>query len=339
LAFPRSEAATPPSLAVQQHQSSGAKATVLTAKLANPKGYGRMIRNSEGKLIAIREQVDCTEAEAKVNEVNSGTYLFDTQSLFSALKNLNSNNKQGEFYLTDTLSAILSAGGSIESSLLADSNEMLGINDRLAASEVETLLQRRINESWMLRGVTMREPQSIWIDVRTQLAPDVTIERGCTLINTKVGEGTHLKPGCYIEDSVIGEQCVLGPYAHLRPGTVLKKKVKIGNFVELKKATMDEGSKASHLSYIGDAEVGKEVNIGCGFITCNYNGITKEKTIIEDNVFVGSDSQTVAPVTIGKGSYVASGTTVTKNVPPDSLVISRGRQTVRPGYAKRFQKK
>jgi bifunctional UDP-N-acetylglucosamine pyrophosphorylase/glucosamine-1-phosphate N-acetyltransferase len=148
-----------------------------------------------------------------------------------------------------------------------------------------------------------------------------------------------LKPGCYIEDSVIGEQCVLGPYAHLRPGTVLKKKVKIGNFVELKKATMDDGSKASHLSYIGDAEVGKEVNIGCGFITCNYNGITKEKTIIEDNVFVGSDSQTVAPVTIGKGSYVASGTTVTKNVPPDSLVISRGRQTVRPGYAKRFQKK
>jgi bifunctional UDP-N-acetylglucosamine pyrophosphorylase/glucosamine-1-phosphate N-acetyltransferase len=226
----------------------------------------------------------------------------------------------------------------------------------MALNLVEQKIQARINEEWMKKGVTIINPDSVRIDDRSHIAKDVTIEGPAVIINSRIGQGTqiemgcrivscqigvsnHIKQGCYLEKSVVEDEVVLGPYAHLRPESHLKSKVKIGNFVEIKKAIFDVESKASHLSYIGDAKIGKRVNLGCGFITCNYDGSPEQKTtLIEDDVFIGSDSQTVAPVTIGKGSYVASGSTVTDNVPPESLVLTRGKQITKPGYAKKYRK-
>jgi bifunctional UDP-N-acetylglucosamine pyrophosphorylase/glucosamine-1-phosphate N-acetyltransferase len=250
---------------------------------------------------------------------------------------------------------LVAQGRKVSAVVLEDATEMTGINDRRALWQVEKVLQARVNEDLMMKGVTLRDPGSTYIDNRSQIANDVTIEGGCYITRSKIGSGAYLesavrlnestvgertkiKQGSYLESSQIGAECSVGPYAHLRPGSVLEREVKIGNFVELKKSHMGEGSKASHLSYIGDAEVGKNVNLGCGFITCNYDGgPNKHKTIIEDDVFVGSDSQVVAPVRIGKGSYVASGSTITQDVPPDSLSLSRGRQTTKVGYASKLK--
>lgn len=338
---------------LETHRLAESSATVAVATLVNPQGYGRILRDGK-KLAAIREQADCSAEEKKINEVNSGLYCFELSSLFTALKGLGNKNAQGEFYLTDAVVKLTSAKGGVELFSIADADEMLGINDRLALADVEKKMQSRINTRWMLEGVAMRSPESIWIDSHTTFEKDVALEGPAALLNCKIGEGVHIEPGtrltrCYLgknarvkqgtygEDSQIGEGSSVGPYAHLRPGTTLGKKVKIGNFVEIKKATFGDGSKASHLSYIGDAEIGANVNLGCGFITCNYDGVNKAKTIIEDDVFVGSDSQTVAPVRIGKGSYVASATTVTQDVPPDSLAISRGKQLNKIGYASRLK--
>ncbi len=338
---------------LETHRRAQSSATVAVATLANPQGYGRIIRDGH-KLLAIREQADCSGQEQKIGEVNSGLYCFEMAALFTALKGLGNSNAQGEFYLTDAVVKLTAAKGGVELFSIADADEMLGINDRLALAEVEKKIQTKINGKWMLEGVAMRAPESIWIDSHTTIEKDVAIEGPAILFNCQVGDGVrvesgsrlnhcklgknvYVKQGTYAEESELGEGTSVGPYANLRPGTSLGKKVRIGNFVEIKKATFGDGSKASHLSYIGDAEIGNNVNLGCGFITCNYDGINKSKTIIEDDVFVGSDSQTVAPVRIGKGSYVASSTTVTQDVPPDSLAISRGKQENKVGYASRLK--
>ncbi len=338
---------------LETHRTAGAAGTVGVATLKDSEGYGRILREGK-KLAGIREDADCSPTERDIKEVNSGLYCFDLPLLFSALKGLGNSNAQGEFYLTDAVVGLTRAKGGVELFSIENSEEMLGINDRFSLAEVEKKMQSRINRQWMYHGVSMRDPSTIWIDSMSRLGTDVVIEgpvtlqntvvgdfahieSGSRLVNSKVGKHCHVKQGSYVEDSELGEETTVGPYAHLRPGSVLGKKVKIGNFVEIKKSVFGDGAKASHLSYIGDAEIGKNVNLGCGFITCNYDGINKSKTVIEDDVFVGSDSQTVAPVKIGRGSYIASGTTVTHEVPPDSLAISRGKQQTKIGYAARLR--
>ncbi len=338
------------------HQEKNSVCTLLTAKLPNPKGYGRIIRNSSKEIVDIREEADASDEERKINEVNAGIYLFRADILFNALNEIENSNKQSEYYLTDVIKTLYRKEAKIHSIELMDKSEMLGINDRYSLYKVESIIQKRINKELMLNGVSLKNPSTIFINSNSRIENDVVIEQGVQIlnsvietgviieqgsriINSVIGKNTVIKQSSYITESLIGEECSIGPFAHLRPGTRLFKKVKIGNFVEVKKSVISDGVKASHLSYIGDSEIGKNVNIGCGFITCNYDGIRKNKTIIEDGVFVGSDSQTVAPVRIGARSYIASGTTVTKDVPEDSLVISRGKQITRPGYAKKYQRK
>ncbi len=333
-----------------------AAANVLTAVLAEPGSYGRILRNPSGQLSAIRERVDCSNTELAICEVNSGVYAFELSALLPALTQLGNSNQQGEYYLTDVIEILVRAGQTVSATAMQDATDMTGINDRLAQSEVEGALQRRVNAVLLLSGVSLQDPSSTWIDTRCQIAADVRIEAGCQIIDSRIasgtviesgsrllqcviGENSLIKQGSYLESSSVGATCSVGPYAHLRPGTQLEQGVKIGNFVEIKNSTLGHGSKASHLSYIGDAKVGRDVNLGCGFITCNYDGgPQKHQTVIEDGVFIGSDSQTVAPVHIGKDSYVASGSTVTEDVPPSSLVITRGRQVTKPGYAKKYKK-
>jgi bifunctional UDP-N-acetylglucosamine pyrophosphorylase / glucosamine-1-phosphate N-acetyltransferase len=330
------------------------QANVLTAQVDAPKGYGRILRAANGQLSAIREQVDCTPEQATIGEVNSGVYVFEADSLWDALKGLGSANRQGEFYLTDVIEILVGQGKAVGAVVMEEPAEMTGINDRLALAQVGAYLRRRTNLAFMSAGVSLQDPETTWIDTRCRIGTDVTIERGCLLVDSdlesgvwveadcriehsRVGGNSRIKQGTQMEASTVGSACSVGPYAHLRPGTTLHNDVKIGNFVEVKKSTFGEGSKASHLAYIGDAQVGKRVNLGCGFITCNYDGKNKHVTVIEDDVFVGSDSQTVAPVRIGKGSYIASGSTVTQDVPPESLVLTRGMQITKPGYAKKYR--
>lgn len=336
------------------HRRAGALCTVGTAVVPRPQGYGRILRSADGGVADIREETDCSEAERRIDEVNGGIYCFEAAALLEALETLSTDNKQGEYYLTDTVRA-LAKKGKTGRFLFEDPWEVAGINDHGALSEVESVLRRRVNEGLMRAGVSLQDPASTYIDARCRLEPDVRVEAGVTLIDSSlaagsrvesgsrvigstVGPGTVIKQGSYLEKAEIGAGASVGPYAHLRPGTKAGDKVRIGNFVETKNASFAEGAKASHLSYIGDAEVGREVNIGCGFITCNYDGgPVKQRTVIEEEAFIGSDSQTVAPVRIGARAYVATGTTVTEDVPADALAISRGRQVTKDGYGKKLR--
>lgn len=323
---------------IQNHFNTKAGCTFLSANLPDPKGYGRVLRGLEGKVLGIKEHADASDDEKQIKEINSGIYCFDIPLLFGALKNVKASNKQKEFYLTDVLEALVTEEEKVEAELIEDWQEILGVNDRAQLAFAEKVLQKRVNHGFMVEGVTIQDPESVTIDPRCKIGVDARIEKGVTLINAEIGERSTIKQGSYVDNSQVGADCSVGPYAHLRPGSVLKDEIKIGNFVEIKKSVFERGAKASHLSYIGDAKIGKDVNLGCGFITCNYDGKKKHETVIEDGVFVGSDSQTVAPVKIGKNSYVASGSTVTENVPPDSLVISRGKQVTKKGYAKKYRK-
>lgn len=337
------------------HSSKRAMATLLTGILPQPRGYGRILREERGEMVGIREEVDCSDSERKIQEVNAGVYLFKIQDLFRALDGIENENKQGEFYLTDVIEVFSKAGGGIGTVCLNDPMEMTGINDRYALSKVESHLQRQVNRDLMMGGVTLQRPSSVRVDPRSRIDQDVliepnvqiinsvidsdvVIEQGCRIVNSAIAKGTTVKQGSYINESLVGANCQVGPYAHFRPGTRLENDVKIGNFVEVKKSLIREGAKASHLSYIGDADIGKGSNLGCGFITCNFDGGPKKhRTQIGDGVFVGSDSQVVAPVSLGKGSYVASGTTVTEDVPDGALVISRGRQIIKEGYGDKIR--
>jgi bifunctional UDP-N-acetylglucosamine pyrophosphorylase / glucosamine-1-phosphate N-acetyltransferase len=338
------------------HENEKAFCSLVTTRLENPTGYGRILRNSDGTVHGIVEEVDSSPEQKKIQEVNAGIYCFEIRALFEGLSKISNKNSQGEFYLTDVIEILVQEKKKVVGVLLGEAEETMGINDRLALAQAEKILQKRVNQFHMENGVTLVGSDSIWIDTHSQIERDVIIEFGtqirkskiekkavlqshCRIESSTIQAGAKVKQGSVIEQSVIGEKTSVGPYAHLRPGSLLGQEVKIGNFVEIKKSTFKDGAKASHLSYIGDAEIGKNVNLGCGFITCNYDGVNKHKTVIEDEVFVGSDSQMIAPVTLGARSYVASGTTVTKNVPPESLVISRGKQVTKEGYARRFLKK
>jgi bifunctional UDP-N-acetylglucosamine pyrophosphorylase/glucosamine-1-phosphate N-acetyltransferase len=338
---------------IEEHERSGSALTLLTMRLADPAMYGRIVRDSKGAVTRIVEAKDATQEEKKIDEVNAGIYLFDGDQLFDNLRRLSSHNAQGEYYLTDVLGMLRKSGKRVGAVIVDDPVEALGVNSRAELATVESEIQRRVVEKLMAEGVTFRNPATVVIDSLVTIGPDtviypfVTVEgatkigRGCVLDpgvhlhNVTVGDNVHLKSGTVAEDAIIEDEATVGPYAHLRPGTQLGKHVKVGNFVETKKAVFGDGAKASHLSYIGDAEVGADANIGAGTITCNYDGVNKQKTIIEDGAFIGSDTQLIAPVRIGRGAYVGAGSTITKDVPPDSLALSRVPQKVIEGWATR----
>jgi bifunctional UDP-N-acetylglucosamine pyrophosphorylase / glucosamine-1-phosphate N-acetyltransferase len=338
---------------IDEHERSKNVLTLLTVKLDDPAMYGRIVRDASGSVTRIVEAKDATEEEKRIDEVNAGIYVFDGDQLFSNLRRLSTNNSQGEYYLTDLLAMLRNAGKPIGAVVVSDPIEALGVNTRAELATVEGEIQRRVVARLMKDGVTFRNPATVVIDATVSIGSDsviypfVTIEGSTTigsrcvvepgvhLINVTVGDDVHLKSGTVAEDSVIGNDATVGPYAHIRPGSQLGSHVKIGNFVETKKAVFGEGAKASHLSYIGDAEIGADANIGAGTITCNYDGVNKHKTVIEDGVFIGSDTQLVAPVRVGKGAYIGAGSTITKDVPADALALSRTPQRIIEGWAAR----
>ncbi|EEY79999.1 MULTISPECIES: bifunctional UDP-N-acetylglucosamine diphosphorylase/glucosamine-1-phosphate N-acetyltransferase GlmU [Streptococcus] len=328
-------------------------ATILTAEADDPFGYGRIVRNQHGEVLKIVEQKDASDFEQQIKEINTGTYVFDNARLFEALKNINTNNAQGEYYITDAIGIFRENGEKVGAYTLKDFDESLGVNDRVALATAESVMRRRINQQHMVNGVSFVNPDATYIDVDVEIAPEVQVEANVTLKGqTKIGVETILTNGTYIVDSVIGERTVItssmieessvadgvtvGPYAHIRPGSSLAKDVHVGNFVEVKGSSIGENTKAGHLTYIGNSEVGANVNFGAGTITVNYDGQKKYKTIIGDNVFVGSNSTIIAPVELGDNSLVGAGSTITKDVPADAIALGRGRQINKEDYAKRL---
>ena len=328
-------------------------ATILTAEADNPFGYGRIVRNQHGEVLKIVEQKDASDFEQQIKEINTGTYVFDNASLFKALKNINTNNAQGEYYITDVIGIFRENGEKVGAYTLKDFDESLGVNDRVALATAEGVMRRRINKQHMVNGVSFVNPDVTYIDVDVEIAPEVQLEANVTLKGqTKIGAETILTNGTYIVDSEIGERAVItnsmieessvadgvtvGPYAHIRPSSSLAKDVHVGNFVEIKGSSIGENTKAGHLTYIGNSEVGANVNFGAGTITVNYDGQNKYKTIIGDNVFVGSNSTIIAPVELGDNSLVGAGSTIDKDVPANAIAIGRSRQINKEDYAKRL---
>lgn len=330
--------------------ATGCGLALLSTRLSDPKGYGRLVRGADGQPQCIVEDRDCTEAQRRIQEVNAGMYVVDSQFLRRALAKVRADNAQREFYLTDLVAQAVAEGIGV-AVVDAPGEEVMGINDRADLAQAEAALRRRINLGHMHRGVTLRDPESTHIDTNVTIGPDTElgpgvilrggcrigsgchIDAGCVLTNVVIADGVRIKPYSVASDSQLGEDVQIGPFSHLRPDSVVAKGAHIGNFVELKKTTIGPGSKANHLAYLGDADIGAQVNVGCGTITCNYDGVSKHKTVIEDDVFIGSDTQLVAPVRIGRGSIVAAGTTVTRDVPPGSLTLSRVPQVDKPEYA------
>ncbi|ASA25029.1 UDP-N-acetylglucosamine diphosphorylase/glucosamine-1-phosphate N-acetyltransferase [Paenibacillus donghaensis] len=336
------------------HERNRAAATVLTAVMEQPAGYGRIIRGTDGGVLKIVEQKDCSSEEDAIHEINTGTYCFDNAKLFAALEKVTNTNNQQEYYLTDVIGILRGEGDIVLGYQANDPAESIGVNDRLALSEAEGHMKRRINRRHMLGGVTLIDPDSTYIGAEVVIGQDTVIYPGTFLKGmTVIGEQCIIGPASDIEDSRImdgaavkqsvlnqaevGARASVGPFANLRPGTVLGEEVKVGDFVEIKNATIGNGSKVSHLSYIGDASVGRNVNVGCGAITVNYDGYNKAVTTIEDDAFIGSNVNLIAPVTVGKGAFVVAGSTITRSVPDNDLAIARVKQENKPGYADRIR--
>lgn len=338
---------------LEHHKSTGAKATILTAIAENPTGYGRVIRSVDGNVQSIVEQKDASAEEQLVREINSGTYCFDNEALFKSLKLVNNNNSQGEYYLPDVIE-ILQKENEIISAYAADEfEEILGVNDRIALSQAEETMRLRIAQHHMREGVTIIDPRSTYISSEAKIGADTVIQPGVIIEGkTTIGMNCTVGPNSHIVSSTIGDETTIhssvvlssevgdhtsiGPFAHIRPQSDVGNDVKIGNFVEVKKSTVGNGSKISHLSYMGDASIGTNVNVGCGTITVNYDGKNKFTTTIEDDAFVGCNSNLIAPVTIGKKAYVAAGSTITKDVPGEALAIGRARQENKDGYVNKL---
>lgn len=321
---------------IAQHQSTNASLTFVTAIVDAPGNYGRVVRTPEEKVTGIVETKDATVEENKIKEINLGIYLIESGFLYWALNQLRAENAQKEYYLTDLIELAVGSGKKIETLNASYPGEGLGINTREELMNMEKMVMAHRVAKLEKSGVRFINPESIYIDEHVVIGVKTTVYGPNYLLGkTRIGIGCTIKAYCHIEDSVIGDKAQIGPYAHLRPGTIIGKEAKIGNFVEIKKSKIGAGSKANHLSYIGDAVIGKKVNIGAGTITCNYDGKKKSRTLIGDGVFVGSDTQFVAPVKIGKGAYIGSGSTITKNVKPRSLALSRAAQTEIKNWAKK----
>jgi bifunctional UDP-N-acetylglucosamine pyrophosphorylase / glucosamine-1-phosphate N-acetyltransferase len=325
------------------------KLAILTVKLDNPTGYGRIVREN-GAITGIVEQKDATEEQRAICEVNTGIMVVPTPQLKTWLSTLSNNNAQKEYYLTDIVARAVADGVEVVSAAPSAEWETLGVNSKVQLAELERIHQRNIANALLERGVTLPDParidvrgtltcgRDVFIDVGCVFEGDVHIEDGatigahCVIRNARIGQGANIKPFCHIEDASVGAASQIGPYARLRPGTELGEDVHIGNFVEVKNSQIAAHSKANHLAYVGDATVGSRVNIGAGTITCNYDGANKFRTVIEDDVFIGSDTQLVAPVTVGKGATLGAGTTLTKDAPEGKLTISRAKQVTIEGW-------
>ncbi len=335
---------------METHRRDNAVLSVLTAKVPNPGKLGRIIRNRDNRIEAIVEASDATPSQLEIREINTGTYIFDSKFLTQALPRIGADNAQGEIYLTDTVSMAIRENRKVCPVICSDPAESLGVNSREDLAVASETLRQKINRNLMLSGVTIYDPSASYIEKTVSIEPDTLIYPGCIITgNTIIGPDCVIGPHCRIDnstigkgskvaesvilESAIGEECTVGPYAHLRPGTHLDKSVKIGNFVEVKKSAIGEDSKVSHLSYVGDASIGRRVNVGAGTITCNYDGKKKNPTIIGDNAFIGSNSSLVAPVRIGTGSATGAGSVVTKDVPDHKLAVglpARSIKTLHP---------
>ena len=341
---------------ISLHEREGAAATVMTAEMADPTGYGRIVRGPDGGVLRIVEQKDCSPEEAQIREINTGTYCFDNRKMFAALERVTNENAQGEYYLTDVFGILKQQGDRIAAYMTDDPAEAIGVNDRVALGEAERLMRQRIALKHQLNGVTIIDPASTYIESDVTIGPDTvlypgTMLRGSTAIgsdcaigphadltDTRVGDGPAIRQSV-ADQALLGNECSVGPFAYLRPGTRLHDEVKIGDFVEVKNSVVGQGSKIPHLSYVGDAEVGAGVNIGCGAITANYDGYNKSKTVIGDNAFIGTNANLIAPVKVGEGAYVVAGSTITHDVGAGDVAIARERQVNKAGYAEKLRSK
>lgn len=337
---------------IDHHEGTNSQVTVLSASTSQPHGYGRIVRDSNHLLQRIVEEKDASDIEREINEISSGIFAFDNQVLFDKLAQVKNDNAQGEYYLPDVLSLILEDGGKAEIYHTDDFDEIMGVNDRVMLSEAEKAFQKRINDFHMRNGVTILDPNSTYIGPDVEIGMDTTIEPGVRIGgHTTIGEdvligqyseinnstihsNANIKQSI-INDSIVGEKTKVGPFAQLRPGSNLGADVKVGNFVEVKKASLKDGAKVSHLSYIGDTEIGERTNIGCGSITVNYDGVNKFKTIVGKDAFIGCNTNLIAPVTVGDHTLIAAGSTITDDIPEDSLALARARQVNKEGYLKK----
>lgn len=338
------------------HEQSASKATILTTRVEDPFGYGRVIRNRHDEVEKIVEHKDANEAEKAINEINTGTYCFDNETLFAVLNEVGNDNAQGEYYLPDVIEILKRQGEKVSAFVAEDPEETIGINDRVALAKAADIMKKRLNEMHLRNGVSVVDPNHTYIGSEVTIESDVIIQPGTVISgkthiasgavigphteidNCAIGKNTVIRQSV-VNNSKIGNEVTIGPFAHIRPETTLGDEVKVGNFVELKKVTIDETTKVPHLSYLGDATLGKGINIGCGTITVNYDGVDKHQTTIKDHAFIGCNANLIAPVTIDEGAFVAAGSTITKDVPEDSLGIARVRQENKAGYAARLRKK
>jgi bifunctional UDP-N-acetylglucosamine pyrophosphorylase/glucosamine-1-phosphate N-acetyltransferase len=337
---------------VDTHNEAQAAATVLTAKVERPYGYGRIVRN-QGRISRIVEERDATPAQREIREINSGIYAFALEPLFDALRSINSENAQGEYYLPDLVSIYRKQKRTVTTFTIPDAVEIRGINSRTELAEVSKMVRQQKNEELMAAGVTIIDPATTYIDSDVEVGQDTVIHpfvmlegatkvgaaceihAGSRIVNSNLGDRVLVRNHSVITDSTVAAGACIGPFAHLRPGADVGENAHVGNFVELKKTTLGAGSKANHLAYLGDSTIGANVNVGAGTITCNYDGTAKHQTTIEDGAFVGSNSTLVAPVTVGRGAYVAAGSAVTQDVPAGALGIGRGRQENKPGWVEK----
>lgn len=334
---------------VKAHEDGGFSATVLTAVFDDPTGYGRIVKKGD-ELIKIVEHKDATEEERNIKEINSGMYCFDAQALKAALQAINSDNVQGEYYLTDTIEILRGMGKKVGSYPTPDVDDIAAVNSKVQLAEIGKIMRRRINTSLMEAGAIIIDPENTYLSAETKVGKDtvvypgvitegrVVIGENCIIghnsriVNSTIADGVDIQISTIL-DSFVDENTHVGPYAYLRPNSHIGKNVKVGDFVEVKNSVMKDGAKASHLTYIGDAEVGKNVNLGCGTVFVNYDGTNKYRTVVEDNCFIGCNSNLVSPVTVKEGSYVAAGSTITDDVPEDTLAVARARQVNKEGYA------
>jgi bifunctional UDP-N-acetylglucosamine pyrophosphorylase / glucosamine-1-phosphate N-acetyltransferase len=336
------------------HQTKKPAMTILSARLENPTGYGRIIRDSgrSGDVKAVIEEKSCTPVQRKIREINSGFYVFSTKPLFENIERLKTDNPHGEYYLTDMAAVLRKAKQGVAAIETQNPAEILGSNTRAEIVDLDRKMRLKKCLKLMSEGVTIYYPDTCVIDSDVEVGADTTIEPFVQLLgktrigsdcrirsysviqNSQIGDEVLIKPGCVLDEATVAEGATLGPYSHLRPGSEIGEGAHVGNFVETKKIRLGKKSKANHLTYLGDAEIGEGVNIGAGTITCNYDGVNKHRTIIEDGAFIGSDATLVAPVKVGKGSYVAAASCITQDVPPDSLALGRAQQVVKEGWAK-----
>ncbi len=335
--------------------ASSTTLTMMTARLPDPRGYGRVVRDASGKFVRIVEEKDATVEEKRIDEINAGIYCGPARFFFDTLRSVGADNAQGEIYLTDVMERAAREHTVVTISATAD--EVMGCNDRVDVAKADRVIRLRLAESLMRAGVAVRDPERLYVEPGVEIGRDsalgpgvelrghvkigagCVIEQGAVITDCTLGDRVHVKPYCVLSESTIGSGVQIGPWCHVRPGSVIEDDVHLGNFVETKKTRMGRGAKANHLSYLGDADVGAKVNVGCGTITCNYDGYVKSKTVIGDGAFIGSDTQLVAPVTVGAGAVTGAGTTVFRDVPPGALALTRPEFVIVEGWAERKRQK